>query len=342
VHRSRDAFAVDPIAIVETTAARDCPNIDSTLLPASVLIKISWTFNRAISCTLVPIRSLSDEVIELILNACFYRRSEGNLAEHVIQPVDYFDFGPEVKKVPLDVPVPDYLDPRVKGIIIGGSGIFGVKTWLRLREIVDQVGPHVPVVVWGMGINDHHRLDRRYHETLAYLESRPNVLLGLRDAFYRNYVPCASCMRAELDAKFAVQHEIGFYVHRNHVMAGWDKNGYTYPTMSNQVRGDPLTYFWNVLMFLGSCDVVITNAYHGAYWATLLKKRVIVVSPFSNKFLGFQNEPIIVDNVNLALKSVELATSYVNALKESRALNIEFYRRVLAFKSSLETRVHAG
>jgi hypothetical protein len=272
----------------------------------------------------------------LILNACFYKRTEGNLAEHVIQPVDYFDFGPDVKKVPLDIPVPDYVDRRVTGVIIGGSGIFGVNTWKRLRDIADQVPPNVPVVVWGMGINDHHRLDKRYHETLAYLESRPNVLLGLRDAFYKNYVPCASCMRAELDAGFTVQHEVGLYVHRNHAMAGLAGKTYPYPVMSNQVRGDPLTYFWRVLKFLGSCDVVVTNAYHGAYWATLLKKRVIVVSPFSNKFFGFQNEPVIVDRVEQALESLEIATSYPNALKESRTLNVNFYRRVVAFKASFE------
>jgi hypothetical protein len=53
-------------------------------------------------------------------------------------------------------------------------------------------------------------------------------------------------------------------------------------------------------------DVVVANTYHGAYWATLLGRRVIVAAPFSNKFFGFRHEPVIVrdmEEVGPAIKS---------------------------------------
>jgi polysaccharide pyruvyl transferase WcaK-like protein len=267
----------------------------------------------------------------MIINPCFVTYATTNIAEHFTQPVDYFKFSGDVKKVPLSRPASDYLDPSVTMIIVGGGGIVRdekTNAWLWLKAIADQA-PTLPIVIWGMGINDHGRFDRNYDETLSDLESRPNVLIGLRDAFYRCHVPCASCMRPEFDTAFPVQHEIGLYVHH-----AFDLQ-LACPRMSNQVSGNPISYFWRVLQFLGSCDVVVTNTYHGAYWATLLKRKVIVVAPFSNKFLGFKHEPIIIHDISWLTTAVKIARSYPHALSESRQANIAFYQRALSLQQAL-------
>jgi hypothetical protein len=46
------------------------------------------------------------------------------------------------------------------------------------------------------------------------------------------------------------------------------------------------------IRFIGSGRTVISNSYHGVYWALCLGRRVICV-PFSDKFLGFKENPVI-------------------------------------------------
>ena len=44
---------------------------------------------------------------------------------------------------------------------------------------------------------------------------------------------------------------------------------------------------------LGSANIILTNSYHGAYWGVLLGKKVIVVEPWSSKFLSMKHAPWI-------------------------------------------------
>jgi hypothetical protein len=261
----------------------------------------------------------------MILNACFFRPGQPNLAEYFIQPVDYFDFGESTRKVSLHEDMISYIDNTVSMIIVGGSGIHQEGTWLKIRRIADLAAPTLPIVIWGMGINDHHRFDKRDHDTLAHLEGLSNVVIGLRDYFYSTYVPCVSCMRQEFDAHFKIEREFGLYTHLSMPFQDTTAIAGRYTTISNRIHGDAVVNFWKVIKFLASCEVVITNSYHGAYWATLLNKRVVVVSPFSNKFFGMKFEPIIVDDIMFAEQGARLAKSYPDALRDCRARNLEFF-----------------
>ena len=53
--------------------------------------------------------------------------------------------------------------------------------------------------------------------------------------------------------------------------------------------------------FIGSGDVVVTNSYHGAYWATLLGK-VVVAFPWASKFYGLKD--YLINNVDYIKKSI--------------------------------------
>lgn len=263
--------------------------------------------------------------LPMIVNLCYDKYCDVNIAESFTQPIDYFDFGEPTEKRPFSMSLPKNVKTPLSMIVAGGSGLLR-NAWYALRAIVDESCGRLPIVIWGMGINDHGRFDKNYNETLAYIENKKNILIGLRDSFYSNYVPCASCMMSELDAGFKIQREVGFYAHHSFDVP------HVYPVMSNRVHGDRTTYLWRVLQFLGSCDIVVTNTYHGAYWATLLNRKVIVVRPFSNKFLGFKYEPIIIRDISSLMPAMKIARSYPLALAESRKANQLFFERVVEFR----------
>lgn len=275
----------------------------------------------------------------MVLNACYAFYGAVNIAENFTQPVDYFDFGEEVLKVPIHKDVEAHLRDKPSLVIFGGGGLHGEGAWLRLRQFVDAAPETLPIVVWGMGINDHGRLDRNYHSVLSYLEQRRNVLIGLRDCFYPAYVPCVSCMRPEFDAELPLQHEVVFYAHHS-----FPNVSLPCPTMSNRLEGEPHAYFQRVISFLGSAELVVTNTYHGAYWAMLLKKKLIVVAPFSNKFMGLKCQPVIVQDIahlapllrGRALETLrEKVASATVGTTESRTANMHFFEQVLRFRQSL-------
>jgi len=261
----------------------------------------------------------------MIVNFGFRNYGRINIAENFSQPLDYFAFGDESVIADLGQRVDPFID-GLSMIIIGGGGIYDRQTWKRLHKIAKRVPSTIPVIIWGMGINDHRSRDTAYDAILGKLEGHANVLIGLRDRFYNRWVPCASCMRDEFDRKFETRHDIVYY---GHLDAQLDL---PYPVMTNETVGAPLERLGRVVEFLGSAEAVVTNTYHGAYWGTLLGKRVVVIKPFSNKFFGLRHQPEIVDDATEIEAAAGRARSYENALAESRAANMDFYRKILAFR----------
>lgn len=271
----------------------------------------------------------------MVVNPCFALYGRTNIAECFTQPGDYFDLGGPCTKVPIMADPRTYIDSNVSHIVIGGGGIYKegrINTWHMLKAIVRCAPAHMPVIIWGMGINDHGRLDRRYDPSLHVLEGHPNVLIGLRDAFYHNYVPCVSCMRPEFDEPPALERSVGMYLHHSFELKA------NYAVMSNKVEGDPEAYFKKVVAFLGSSEVVVTNTYHGAYWATLLNRKVVVVAPFANKFMGLKYEPLILSVTSTIPDAVHDAQSYPDALGESRRLNLKFLGQMRELCASRDVR----
>lgn len=265
----------------------------------------------------------------MVVNLCFFAPPRTNVGDRFTHPTDYFTWGFETRKYPLGTPATTYLLPLPSVVIVGGGGVVRDpkrNDWFTLSRIAAEVPHEIPLVIWGMGINDYGRLDVAYDVTLDFIETRPNVLVGLRDRFHRNYLPCASCMRPEFDQEFGIQHEVGVYCHES-IDIPLD-----YPRMSNKFNGDPECHLERAIAFLGSCEYVITNSYHGAFWATLLGRKVIVVSPFSNKFLGFKFEPVIVQDLRYVVHHLRYLKSicrqYSKALADSRALTVEFANTV--------------
>jgi hypothetical protein len=149
------------------------------------------------------------------------------------------------------------------------------------------------------------------------------------------WVPCASAMHpmiAELATTKPVER-IGIYEHLR-VQIPPDVGGKSpvlgikklrfagHPTLTN--RGLDIE---SKLRFLAKYEYVVTNSYHGVYWATLLGRKVIC-HPFKNGLYSFRFSPTYTTGKSLE-QLLDEAQVYPDALDICRQANLGFYRQLL-------------
>jgi hypothetical protein len=140
-------------------------------------------------------------------------------------------------------------------------------------------------------------------------------MLGVRDwDLGLRWVPDASCMHPAFDVEHRVDHDVIVYEH-----GVLEPIGLEVPTMSNVGT----TPFEDVASFLASGEVVITNSYHGAYWATLLGRRALLWEPWCSKFLLLRY-PLPWVGLDTWEKKLADAPVYPAALAECRTANRSF------------------
>jgi hypothetical protein len=83
----------------------------------------------------------------------------------------------------------------------------------------------------------------------------------------------------------------------------------------------------DVCAFLGSGRCVLTNSYHGAYWAALLGREVLVFEPWNSKWLLTPWRFTHCMRSDWRAKRLE-ARAFPWALADARRRNILFARRV--------------
>lgn len=82
----------------------------------------------------------------------------------------------------------------------------------------------------------------------------------------------------------------------------------------------------DAIRFIASGATVVTNSYHGAYWAMCLGRRVLCV-PFNHKFRHFRENPVFADPGDWPEK-LHLAERRDGVLEEARERNTAFYAKV--------------
>lgn len=214
-------------------------------------------------------------------------------------------------------------------IVLGGGGVGGpYYPWLKaLGEIPgDRLKD---CVAWGIGTNYHdvHRHLRAHAPEVlragltypAWVDrlAAGGALIGVRDfgAPYA-WVPCASAMLPQFDACRSMRPTVPAvaYEHHEHPLA------VDLPKLSNAAPLD------EALAHLGSGEVVVTNTYHGAYWGTLMGRRVVAAESFSNRLRFMKHAPAFADRA-ADWKTVDLK-AYPLALEECRDANLAFAGRV--------------
>lgn len=238
-----------------------------------------------------------------------YRKDPKNIGDKYSTPALYFDFLKDVKKVNvLDRHIKEIV--RDKVVVVGGGGLLYFDDYMKM---IVSAGARA-IIGWGIGHNTHNS---KTIELPDYLRSYNAI--GIRDYGYGyEWVPCASCMHSAFDKTYSVKHDVIVYNHRSFPIP----ISSCFPTLPNSEKN-----FGKVIEFLGSGAVILTNTYHGAYWGTLLKRKVIIINPFSSKFFGFKHKLPISDAQGWQA-AVNDATIYPEALAECRDANLKFAEKV--------------
>lgn len=246
-----------------------------------------------------------------------FRADRTNVGDWFSAPVRHLRAldGPEVDIFRINAPT--LIDAPT---IIGGGGLFSPVFNTRFEQIT--FAPAHPVIGWGLGEN--MRIDTQG----GWVDEGPFELpawtgrcdlLGVRDyGSVAPWVPCVSCLHPSFLSPHVPVHEVVVFSHKRIPI---DAPGL--PGMTNE--GHDLEA---VLDFLGSGHVVVTNSYHGAYWATLLG-RAVVALPFSSKFWGLRHRPVFARPAGWR-RAIEFARPYPTALADCRRATQEFAAQAVA------------
>lgn len=202
-------------------------------------------------------------------------------------------------------------------VIIGGGGMFECNENYQ-NTIIRLLSMPVKVIAWGVGHNLHDKDSIYYNDKINEIDYSKFFLLTTRDYDFKEqrFLPCVSCMSPLLDMKLPLKREIGIIEHHDIPISEFD-----FEKISNS---EPIE---KVIEFIATSDSIITNTYHCAYFATLMKKRVILYKPFSSRFEYFKYKPIVYSG-NLAV-DIEKSEIFPSALEEFRRLEHSFANEII-------------
>ena len=260
----------------------------------------------------------SEQLLDNLSNSNFshvHRADKTNCGDWWSLPANYFTF-------PCHDNVFDISDlgPEVEisgNVIVGGGGLIG-PGFYQLEKILRN--SRASVIGWGIGNN---MIDDKLSDFVSTFPDFPSYismfkLLGVRDDVEGlRWVPCVSCMHPAFSKKYNVNHDVVVFEHKRISI-----NIGAFPTMTNE--GSDID---SIISFLASGDTVITNSYHGAYWATLLGKKCVAI-PFSSKFNRMRHSPVL-SKINDWKESMRISRIYPDALSECRKANVDFYKSVV-------------
>lgn len=236
-----------------------------------------------------------------------------NLGDQVCCPRLYFPW-------PADWEEQDVREYKDGPAIFGGGGLLhsGMDEHLKWA-------PRSECVLWGIGSNYHDKKELAYPSWV-----KDFGLIGCRDfGSPFEYVPCPSCLspafnRTKVDPRFeAVIYE--------HNLVPIDLPSAAFPRLTHR---QPADRFWSTIHFLQLGQVVLTNTYHGAYWALLCRRPVVIYKPFSSRFQGLKPKVEFATEENWEKKLALAQHPDFGYLEECFAINLAFHVKVMDFVNS--------
>ena len=205
-------------------------------------------------------------------------------------------------------------------VIVGGGGLFGHPAFAAMWRALQSAHPR-HLIVWGVGVNDYDspdRLEDRF--ALSHRELATFDLVGVRDGdTSARWVPCISCLHPAFDA---LPQPTAPVVVFSHAQASLDHIAPDAPHLTN--FGSDIA---RAIEFIANGETVLTNSYHGAYWALLAGRRVSLISPFSTKFEGLRRVwpiPQFGEHPFEVTEAARRGRSHPDALTQARAANAAF------------------
>jgi len=254
--------------------------------------------------------------------ASVYRCKGNNIGDFASSPALYFRLPGEITKYELPFQE-DWPCPTSGNVIVGGGGLIGAgveKIRRAMTLLADRAKPDTRLICWGAGLHDNlnHVLDEPIPSFL-----RKYKLVGIRDVVdCVRWVPCASCMLAIFKREMKPTEEFVVYSHGVH------KLDLGVPAKQANNTASQVGTPRRAIEFIASGAVVLTNTYHGAYWATLLGRKVVVINPWSTKFFRMKHPPVFA-TVEDWKHRVKAAVNYDEALDECREASTRFYADVM-------------
>ncbi|HUJ02206.1 MAG TPA: hypothetical protein VLW75_01100 [Rhizomicrobium sp.] len=258
--------------------------------------------------------------------ASVFRADPDNVGDWWSAPFRWFPLRPSTVYDLIDARQ-DFADEKI--VVVGGGGL-GTSFFKAHIERLKRADRPYKLIAWGVGVDE-------VRERGAILDSGKDYELfgtwfdgfddvGIR-AFSENqkyrWVPCASCMAPAFFKLRATRPDrrIGLFQHMNVPLA--IAPGGEILTTGN--RGKNLT---EKLEFLARHEFIVTNTYHGVYWATLLNRKVLCV-PFKSGLFSFKHRPVYLKSPEIGDAALAAARAYPESLDEAREANIAFYRDLI-------------
>lgn len=261
-----------------------------------------------------------------------HHQDNRNIGDRECRPLSYFAHlaGRGVSLEEMSLTSPDVRLLRDEIVVLGGGGLLNPWCWNTVIRPLHERGN--TLVAWGIG-HHHDTVPAHQYGPEPVTDWRQSIatyetdypldifaLCGIRDRTpFTKWVPCCSCMSPAFDRVVGPGRPAVIYEH-----GILDPIAITGPPRMTNVGAAPLD---EVLDFLGSGEVVITNSYHGAYWATLLGRRVLVYEPWNSKF-ALLYFPLTTCTRRNWLQKLDEAVGYPRALERCRERNRTFAREV--------------
>jgi hypothetical protein len=188
-----------------------------------------------------------------------------------------------------------------------------------IKEYIDQLDKSKsPRFFWGGGYNgDYNKKLKTNFQWPDWMVEFDKV--GVRDwGQSLPWAPCASCMHPALRKKYEIKNDVIFFEHKKQLLKDFGTD--SIPRFVNSGSNVEQT-----IELLGSANIILTNSYHGAYWGTLLKKRVVVVGAWGAKFHAMKHAPYLLEKNETWQEGIERAIIYNDAIDESIAATTDFW-----------------
>jgi exopolysaccharide biosynthesis predicted pyruvyltransferase EpsI len=242
-----------------------------------------------------------------------HRKVNNNIGDYYCNPSRYFN----LDTVSSEELLHNKSNITNQTLVIGGGGLIHKKFSLHIASLIEKNPKNV--VLWGIGHNFGKKHVTKTNNNVYYPAWVEKCnLIGIRDYIKKEYyLPCVSCMHPAFERTYNAKHDTVYFTHA--FKSKYTRN--SAPHLKNNEMD-----FEKVIEFLSSGNTVVTDSYHGAYWAQLLRKNVIV-SSWSVKFNHMKYPPQFINSINDPLPLVNNSVS--DFLEESRELNKTFYRKFL-------------
>lgn len=268
-----------------------------------------------------------------------FRRDKTNVGDWWSPPERYFPLN-VLKSIDL---IDSAIIPNLNTNYIVGGGGLGNESFLPHLNRLTRSDRRYKLIAWGIGAD--HQVDRNalierpdnfdalldYFSSFDEVGTRIFIPTGFGERTNYHWVPCASCMsplfRQLSDIK--PTQRIGFFSHKRVPLSDRGRRTSKIRNMRSLLV-DRKTHFNNSgsdfkrkLSALAQCEFVVTNSYHGVYWATLLGRKVIC-QPFKDGLYTFKHSPVYLLEDKLE-EAMEKAKNYPEALEDCRFANVKYY-----------------